>query len=390
MKITNLHTAADCSPMRKFLYLLFTLALIAALITYALWTTDRPTGHYLSDLRINLAVDQGTPADRGNLLGIQPELFPTDYQSPERLHRKLAAYLQTARDLGFLNAKTVVVLPEHIGTWLMVGGEKDELYQATTLKEAMNWLAISNPLAFIRALVSAQGDNRLDDAYLRMKAERMAHDYQALFGGLAKEFGITLVAGSIVLPEPSVSEGELKIGRGALYNSSLVFGSDGRPIGQPQRQRHPVFEQRDVLGTNHPTAPQVIDTPAGRLGVLIGSDSWYPLHYRQLNDQGAQLIAVPAFIIGRDTWDKPWSGYKGLSTPSEVSLKPGEVSEGQAWHRLTLTGQLPISQARGGVSVFLRGQFWDSGSAGQSFISHDGQHFPDGEARGARLLNLWL
>ncbi len=376
--------------MRKFLYLLFSLALIAALITYALWTTDRPTGHYLSDLRISLAVDQGTPADRGNLLGIQPELFPTDYQSPERLHRKLAAYLQTARDQGFLNAKTVVVLPEHIGTWLMVGGEKDELYQATSLKEAMNWLAVSNPLAFIQALVSAQGNNRLEDAYLRMKAERMAHDYQALFGGLAKEFGITLVAGSIVLPEPSVSDGELKIGRGALYNSSLVFGSDGRPIGQPQRQRHPVFEQRDVLGADRPAAVQVIDTPAGRLGVLIGSDSWYPLHYRQLNDQGAQLIAVPAFIIGRDTWDKPWSGYKGLSTPSEVSLKPGEVSEGQAWHRLTLTGQLPISQARGGVSVFLRGQFWDSGSAGQSFISHNGQHFSDGNARGARLLNLWL
>ncbi|SCZ30668.1 MULTISPECIES: carbon-nitrogen hydrolase family protein [unclassified Pseudomonas] len=376
--------------MRKFLYLLFSLALIAALITYALWTTDRPTGHYLSDLRISLAVDQGTPADRGNLLGIQPELFPTDYQSPERLHRKLAAYLQTARDQGFLNAKTVVVLPEHIGTWLMVGGEKDELYQASSLKEAMNWLAISNPLAFIQALISAQGDSRLDDAHLRMKAERMAHDYQALFGGLAKEFGITLVAGSIVLPEPSVSDGELKIGRGALYNSSLVFGSDGRPIGQPQRQRHPVFEQRDVLGADRPTAVQVIDTPAGRLGVLIGSDSWYPLHYRQLNDQGAQLIAVPAFILGRDTWDKPWSGYKGLSTPSEVSLKPGEVSEGQAWHRLTLTGQLPISQAQGGVSVFLRGQFWDNGSAGQSFISHNGQHFPDGNARGARLLNLWL
>ncbi len=296
--------------MRKFLYLLFSLALIAALITYALWTTDRPAGRYLSDLRISLAVDQGTPADRGNLLGIQPELFPTDYQSPERLHRKLAAYLQTARDQGFLNAKTVVVLPEHIGTWLMVGGEKDELYQATSLKDAMNWLAVSNPLAFIQALVSAQGDSRLDDAYLRMKAERMAHDYQALFGGLAKEFGITLVAGSIVLPEPSVSDGELKIGRGALYNSSLVFGSDGRPIGQPQRQRHPVFEQRDVLGADRPTAVQVIDTPAGRLGVLIGSDSWYPLHYRQLNDQGAQLIAVPAFITGRDTWENPGAVIK--------------------------------------------------------------------------------
>ena len=376
--------------MRKFLYLLFSLAIIAALVTYAVWTADRPAGHYLSDLRINLAVDQGIPADRGNLLGIQPELFPTDYQTPARLHRKLAAYLQTARDQGLLNDRTVVVLPEHIGTWLMVSGEKDELYQATTLKEAMNWLAVSNPLAFLRALVSAQGDSRLNEAYLRMKAEAMAQDYQALFGGLAKEFSVTLVAGSIVLPEPSVSRGELKIGSGALYNSSVVFDRDGQPIGQPQRQQHTVFEQRDVHGGAPTQTLAVLDTPAGRLGVLIGSDSWYPIHYRVLDEQGAQLIAVPAFVMGRDAWEKPWRGYKGLSTPGEVSLKPGEVSEGQAWHRLTLTGQLPISQARGGVSVFLRGQFWDNGSAGQSFISHDGEHFPDGEARGARLLNLWL
>lgn len=376
--------------MRKFLYLLLSLALTAVLVTYALWTADRPRGHYLSDLRINLAVDRGTPADRGNLLGIQPELFPTDYQSPERLHRKLAAYLQTARDQGLLNDRTVVVLPEHIGTWLMFSGEKDEVYQATTLKQAMHWLAVSNPLAFIRALAGAQGDDRLDDAYLRMKADSMAHDYQALFGGLAEDFGITLVAGSIVLPEPSISEGELKVGRGALYNSSLVFGRDGRPIGQPQRQKYPVFDQQDVLGAERPEVAPVIDTPAGRLGVLIGSDSWYPLHYRQLDEQGVQLIAVPAFVIGHDAWNRPWAGYKGLSTPSEVSLKPGEVSEGQAWQRLTLTSQLPVSRARGGVSVFLRGQFWDRGSAGQSFISHNGEQFADGEARGARLLNLWL
>jgi predicted amidohydrolase len=146
-----------------------------------MWAADRPVGHYLSDLRINLAVDQGTPADRGNLLGIQPELFPTDYQSPERLHRKLAAYLQKAKDQGLLNEKTIVVLPEHVGTWLMVSGEKDELYQASTLKEAMNWLAASNPLKFVRALISAEGGNRLDDAHLRMKAKGMAKDYQAVW-----------------------------------------------------------------------------------------------------------------------------------------------------------------------------------------------------------------
>ncbi|MFL1524824.1 carbon-nitrogen hydrolase family protein [Pseudomonas sp. O230] len=376
--------------MRKLLYLSFSLALIAVLTTYAMWAADRPAGHYLSDLRIDLAIDQGLPADRGNLLGIQPELFPTDYQSPERLHRKLAAYLQKAQEQGLLNEKTIVVLPEHVGTWLMVSGEKDELYQATTLKEAMNWLAVSNPLKFIRALISAKGDNRLDDAHLRMKAKSMAKDYQALFGGLAKEFHVTLVAGSIVLPAPSIIDGTLKIGSGALYNSSVVFGRDGLPIGQPQRQMHPIFDEKDVIEANGEHTLNVVDTPAGRLGVLIGSDSWYPDNYRKLDNQGAQLVAVPAFVIGRGTWDKPWRGYKGLSTPGSVSLKAGELSEGQAWHRLTLTAQPPSSQAIAGMSVFLRGQFWDQGSAGQSFLSRNGQHFAGGNVRGARLLNLWL
>ncbi|MEX3777417.1 carbon-nitrogen hydrolase family protein [Pseudomonas sp. MYb118] len=376
--------------MRKLLYLTFSMALIAALTTYAMWAADRPAGHYLSDLRINLTVDQGTPANRGNLLGIQPELFPTDYQSPDRLHRKLAAYLQKAQLQGLLNDKTIVVLPEHIGTWLMVSGEKDELYQANTIEEAMNWLAVSNPVQFLRALISARGDNRLDDAHLRMKAKGMARDYQALFGGLAKEFHVTLVAGSIVLPEPTVIDGTLKVGHGALYNSSIVFGSDGLPIGQPQRQMHPTFSRQDVIEANDGQSLTVVDTPAGRLGVLIGRDSWYPENYRRLDAQGAQLVAVPAFVNGRGTWERPWRGYRGSSAPEVASLKPGDVSEGQAWHRLTLTAQPPGSQAIAGMSVFLRGQFWDQGSAGQSFLSRDGQHFASEEARGAHLLNLWL
>lgn len=376
--------------MRKLLYLFFSMAIVAALTTYAMWAADRPAGHYLSDLRIKLAVDQGTPADRGNLLGIQPELFPTDYQSPDRLHRKLAAYLQQAQDQGLLNEKTVVVLPEHVGTWLMISGEKDELYQAPTLTEAMNWLAASNPLLFARAWLSAKGSDRLNDAHLRMKSKSMAKDYQALFGGLAKEFNVTLVAGTIVLPEPSIRDGQLKPGSGALFNSSVVFGRDGVPLGQPQRQMHPVFDQREVLAGEADQTINAVDTPAGRLGVLIGSDSWYPDNYRKLDEQGVQLVAVPAQVFGHGAWDQPWRGYKGSSTPGSVSLKPGEVSEGQAWHRLTLTTQPPSSRALAGMSVFLRGQFWNLAGSGQSFLSSNGQQFADGDARGARLLNIWL
>ncbi|CRM26734.1 MULTISPECIES: carbon-nitrogen hydrolase family protein [Pseudomonas] len=376
--------------MRKLLIFTVTMALVAALAAYLVWTQERPVAHYLSDLRITLAVNEGQPAERGNLLGIQPELFPADYQSLERLHLKLSAYLQKAREQGLINDKTVVVLPEHVGTWLMLAGEKNELYQATHLKDAMNWLSISNPLQFLRAWISATGDNRMDDAYLRMKAAGMARDYQVLFGGLAKEFGVTLVAGSIALPNPSVNLGQLQVGHGALYNVSVVFAADGLPLGQPQRQLYPIYDERGFIEPGDENIVSVVDTPAGRLGVLIGSDSWYPDNYRKLNEQGAQLIAVPAYVTGRDTWDRPWRGFKSVSTPSEVSLKPEETSEGEAWRRLTLISQPPISQATAGMSVFLRGQFWDLGSAGQSFLSRNGQLFADGEARGARLLNIWL
>lgn len=376
--------------MRKLLAFTVSLALVAAIAAYLVWTQERPVAHYLSDLRITLAVNKGQPADRGNLLGIQPELFPADYQSVERLHLKLAAYLRNARDLGLINPKTIVVLPEHIGTWLMLSGEKNELYQAAHLKDAMNWLSISNPLQFAKAWISATGDNRMDDAYLRMKAPAMARDYQVLFGGLAKEFGVTLVAGSIALPNPSVIQGQLQIGHGALYNASVVFAADGLPLGQPQRQLYPIYDERGFIEPGDEAVVNVVDTPTGRLGILVGSDSWYPDNYRKLNEQGAQLIAVPAFVTGRDTWDRPWRGFKSVSTPSEVSLKPEETSEGAAWRRLTLISQQPVSQASAGMSVFLRGQFWDLGSAGQSFLSSNGQVFADGDARGARLLNIWL
>ncbi|MGV8917599.1 MAG: carbon-nitrogen hydrolase family protein [Pseudomonas sp.] len=381
--------------MRKTFNIFIVLLLMAIAISYAVWTGQRPASVYLSDLRIQLTVNEGQPGIGGNLLGIQTELVPGDYQSRDHLHRKLASYLQQARDLGLLNAKTIVVLPEHIGTWLFASGEKDQLYQSTSLKEAMIWLSVSNPLQFLRALYAADGKHRLNDAHLRMKAPAMAEDYQALFGGLAKEFDVTLVAGSIVLPEPYVENGQLQLGSGPLYNISIVFDHNGQPIGQPQRQLYPSFTERNYIQPAPETALNVFDTPAGRLGVLIGSDSWYPRNYAQLNKHDAELIAVPAFVVGNGRWNKPWRGYKHQSAPTDVSLKPVALSEGEAWRRLTLTGQAPASTARAGLSVFMRGQFWDQGSSGHSFIH--GQKPADNDplnvdrhGHGARLINLWL
>lgn len=371
--------------MRKLIGLCLSAVLIALLLSYGVWTSQRPMGHYLSDLRVSLASSQGTPAGRGNLLGIETELYPTDYQDLARLHRKLAAWLEQARAMGLINEKTVVVLPEHIGTWLFAAGEKNQFYQAETVDTAMTWLAWSNPLKFVSALLQARGEQRLGDAHLRMKARSMARDYQQLFGGLAKEFGVTLVAGSIILPEPQLEAGQLTVGTGPLYNISLVFGADGKPLGQPQRQLYPSVHQGGYVQADRKAPLQVVETPAGRLAVLIGSDSWYRDNYARLNANDAELIAVPAFIPGRQRWNAPWPGH----APQSLALPASTSSEGQAWQHLTLTGHAAQSSARAGISVFMHGQFWDQGASGDSFV-HQHAALPGAPAGGTRLINLWL
>lgn len=341
--------------MRLLITLLLVLALLVGLGSYAHWIEQRPSSHYLSDLRSQVALDIGEPGPRGNLLGIQPELFAADYQSLARLRLKLAAYLDHARDLGMLNERTVVVLPEHIGTWLLAVGEKEELYRAAERRQAMHWLAASNPLDFLGALLSAGSDARLDDAMLRTKAKTMARDYQQLFGDLARDYQITLVAGSIVLPEPRVARGRLEVGRGPLYNVSLVFDRAGNPQGQPQRHAF----RAGALATEAPDALQVLDTPAGRLGVLLGGD------IRQLsrvNTQGGEALEL-------------------LAMPSDLDSQTDAP---------LLDEQLQSNGIRAGLKVHLRGRLWERSGQPQALAFAAGRSERGASERGAQLINLWL
>lgn len=376
--------------MRKAFSYVLILLLCVALTSYAVWTQHRTQGLFLSDLRSEIGLNQGTPGEHGNLLGIQPELFTNDYRSPALLRRKLAAYLDQARDDGLLNSKTIVVLPEHIGTWLVASGEKNQVFAANNLTEAMGWLAVSNPWQLLKALFAAKGQDRLADALFRMKSQQMASDYQALFGGLAREYGVTLVAGSIVLPEPRIEDGILLPGEGPLFNVSQVFAANGEPLGQPQRKVVPIIDEQGFTAAARADQLTVVDTPAGRLGVLVCADSWFPQNYQALAKDRVELLAVPAFLTGNDSWSKPWGGYNGGATPADVQLKAGELSEGDAWQRLAMAGRIEQSGARAGITVFMRGQLWDMGSDGYSLVADQNGHQLAPDDQGARLINLWL
>ena len=77
----------------------------------------------------------------------------------------------------------------------------------------------------------------------RMKAREMAAVYQATFAALARDFGVTIVAGSILLPAPRISNGALEIGKGRLYNVTAVYGPDGRAHDQLTHKVYPISSE---------------------------------------------------------------------------------------------------------------------------------------------------
>jgi hypothetical protein len=286
---------------------------LAAMIIYLDWTRDRRSGPLLSDLRTLPIESQGQPGSAGNLLGIETRLMPADYQSRERLQLKFATYLDQARDSGLLSARTVVVLPEHVGTGLFALGEKPEVQQARTLRDAMQWTAVSNPWDYLRALFDNEGSDRRTEAALKIKARQMADDYQLIFGGLARDYGVTLVAGSIVLPEPRLEDGRLQIGEGPLRQVSLSFAPDGEPIGALQYKT--TLSRYERRYSEAPERRQIssLQTPAGRLAVLIGCDA-----YTRAPPADAQLLAVPG---ARDDL----SATCAVATPPETEVPRMEV-----------------------------------------------------------------
>ncbi|MCJ8170801.1 carbon-nitrogen hydrolase family protein [Atopomonas sediminilitoris] len=354
------------------------------------WTQIRPVELYLSDLRAEVALNVGSDQGRGNLLGIEPRLYPGDYQSAGRLYLKLQGHLREAHRNGLLNDKTVVVFPEHIGTWLVAANAKPHVYSADTLLAATHWLIASRPFDYIEALWSSQAIDRSKAAVFKMHAQYMAENYQQVFASLASEFNVTVVAGSILLPNPSLVDGQLLPGDGPLYNVTLTFDREGRPLGLPQRKVFPIDSELDFTEPGQASQFGVLQTPAGRLGVLLGADSLQESNYAPLALGSSQLLVVPAFLRGTGQWHALWEGLDG-SLPGDDTPEPGELTEEQAWHQLALGGQIGKSGAVAGMTVFSRGQLWDLDTDGRSFIALPGQPVQgvdDGKI--AKLLNLWL
>ncbi len=120
-------------------------------------------------------------------------------------------------------------------------------------------------------------------------AESIPGDTTEIMAGAAKDSGVVLVAGSIYE----------KAGR-KFYNTSVVFGEDGKALGS-YRKMHiphdPLFYEQNYFSPGD-GGFRVFDTSFGRIAVLICYDQWFPEAARIVSLMGADIIFYPTAIGG--------------------------------------------------------------------------------------------
>ena len=359
---------------------------------YYFWgKADRQAIPVKLDLNIQEIKGVGGNSGKGNVVGIQPYMFPDDYSSEAHFYIKMDAYLNEAKENNLLNPKTVVLFPEHIGTWLVACGEKQTVFKTKTMDDAMTHVVLSNLYEFLQVNTP---DNIVDEtAYsiFTMKSSEMARIYHYVFSSLAQKYKVTIIAGSILLSEPYVVEGVIKSNEGQLYNTSVVYNPDGKAQQQVVKKVKPILaEQCFTMGGNSAEIP-VFELPIGKTGILVCADSWYPENYRNFANQSLDFIAVPSFLTSDEALSSVWQGYNGSANPSDVDPNDfNQISEEEAWLKYALPGRIQSTGVSNGLNVFLRGKLWDMGSDGYTFIIKDGQLVKGKKAEGASIISLWL
>jgi N-carbamoylputrescine amidase len=109
----------------------------------------------------------------------------------------------------------------------------------------------------------------------------------ATLGALAAELGVVIVA--------SLFE---KRAEGLYHNTAAVLDADGRYLGM-YRKMHipddPQYYEKFYFAPGD-TGFRIFDTAAGRIGVLICWDQWYPEAARLTALRGAQMLFYPTAI----------------------------------------------------------------------------------------------
>ena len=131
---------------------------------------------------------------------------------------------------------------------------------------------------------------------LDVDAVRLWQAYCDVYSGLAREFGMVLVAPSIYAPDPI---------DGVIRNVAAVFAADGSLLGT---QAKIILNHVDESFCSPGSTWTTIRSEIGALGIMVGSDVFYPEVGRALAFQGAEVLVAQGASLSPTLYNKLRSG----------------------------------------------------------------------------------
>jgi len=379
--------------MKKILSIVTTVILLLV-GCYFLWASLGRTPPPV-DVRLHLDSSYVLNADsgKGNVIGINTYMLPQDYATADHFFLKLDGYLSICKEKGWMNSKTTVIFPEYIGTWLVLEGEKNSAYDAPTADRALRGFVLSNFFSYLHAWFMApdEAKDKVKHSVFSTKGQRMANLYQRTFSKLSKKYGVTIIAGSILLPNPEVSGNDIITHKGSLENISAVFNPDGSMQQKLSRKAFPIADELPFVKKCPISDLPVYSLPLGKTSVLVCADSWFPESYTSVDQEGLKLIAVPSYTQTDHSMGSKWVGYSGADEPKDVdSTDIGKITLREAWLKYTMPQRIRTTRAGYGMTVSLRGKLWDLGTDGELIVYNKGEVFCPPPAEGGSMVNLWI
>ncbi|QQK43604.1 Nitrilase/cyanide hydratase and apolipoprotein N-acyltransferase [Penicillium digitatum] len=117
--------------------------------------------------------------------------------------------------------------------------------------------------------------------------------YLAKYQSLAKDLQICIVPGTIIETHTGSDQSTL------FYNTAYFISNDGTVLGSYRKKNiwHP---ERPHLTSSGLEPHVAIDTPIGRVGILICWDLAFPEAFRELIVDGAQIVIAPTYWTPHD------------------------------------------------------------------------------------------
>ncbi|UCH26568.1 MAG: carbon-nitrogen hydrolase family protein [Trueperaceae bacterium] len=291
---------------------------------------------------------------RFHLIAVQPRMELEHYRSAEVFKQKVLS-LTKASVAGLDEAPKLVAFPEAIGLPLLFTiGDFDRIRGKTNSTRVI-WELLRTHWQEVFTASLRHGVLGLPGLVLS-RALPVYRAYQQAFAEAARCYGVTIVAGSCMLPpiDEEPVRGVYITGK-RVYNTAYTFGPTGSVLGVARKvYLNPGTESSIGLSSGNLSDVKTISTPVGRVGVAICLDGFHTSVVDHFDGQRADIIVQPS--ANHAPWMRPW--------PRDPSLL-----EGEAWLRFGLRkliqGRLHIRYA---VNPMLVGEVFELKPRGRSSI----------------------